>query len=185
MSFFTAMALIFEPLRRLSNVSGQIQLLNASLKRIYTLHASYPKINTRKKPNNFTQQNTKPLIQFVEVSLKFSKEVLYDISLSIEKGQFVAFVGPSGSGKTTMLNLISRLIEPTNGQIYLDEVSLLGFFAPGFAAPRRCSSRRRHQRRQRRGGLVLTPRQRQKGRTARGTRLAARPPGTGLACAIR
>jgi ATP-binding cassette subfamily B (MDR/TAP) protein 1 len=47
-------------------------------------------------------------------------KVLKDISLSVQPGQFVAFVGASGCGKTTMLSLLERFYEPTSGTIFLD-----------------------------------------------------------------
>lgn len=45
------------------------------------------------------------------------KEVLHDISLTIEPGERVAIVGPSGAGKSTLLNLLPRLVEPTAGTL--------------------------------------------------------------------
>lgn len=46
-------------------------------------------------------------------------EVLKDITLTVEKGEFVALCGPSGSGKTTLLNLISGIDRPTSGKIFV------------------------------------------------------------------
>ena len=46
---------------------------------------------------------------------------LKDVNLSINDGEFMVLVGPSGSGKTTMLKMINQLIEPTDGNIYLNE----------------------------------------------------------------
>lgn len=46
--------------------------------------------------------------------------VLNDISFNIKKGEFVCVVGPTGCGKTTFLNLLTRLIEPTSGQLLID-----------------------------------------------------------------
>ena len=46
--------------------------------------------------------------------------VLDDISFNIKKGEFVCIVGPTGCGKTTFLNLLTRLIEPTSGEILID-----------------------------------------------------------------
>jgi putative ABC transport system ATP-binding protein len=43
-----------------------------------------------------------------------------DVSLSIDKGEFVALVGPSGSGKTTMLAMLAGLLSPTEGSIMID-----------------------------------------------------------------
>lgn len=47
-------------------------------------------------------------------------EALKDVNLGIEEGEFVAIIGPSGCGKTTVLTLISGLMKPTKGTIYLD-----------------------------------------------------------------
>ena len=47
-------------------------------------------------------------------------KVLDNISFDINKGDFVCIVGPTGCGKTTFLNLLVKLIEPTEGQILID-----------------------------------------------------------------
>ncbi|MDR3375606.1 MAG: sn-glycerol-3-phosphate ABC transporter ATP-binding protein UgpC [Ancalomicrobiaceae bacterium] len=49
-----------------------------------------------------------------------SVEVLHDVSLSIEEGEFTVFVGPSGCGKSTLLRVIAGLEEVTGGQIFID-----------------------------------------------------------------
>lgn len=46
--------------------------------------------------------------------------VLNNINFSISKGELVSIVGPTGCGKTTFLNCMSKLIEPTSGNIYID-----------------------------------------------------------------
>jgi sulfonate transport system ATP-binding protein len=46
--------------------------------------------------------------------------VLKDVSFNIKKGEFVCIVGPTGCGKTTFLNLLTKLIEPTSGEILID-----------------------------------------------------------------
>ena len=47
-------------------------------------------------------------------------DVLEDITFNLNEGEIIAIVGPSGSGKSTLLNIISELIEPTEGEIYVD-----------------------------------------------------------------
>lgn len=47
-------------------------------------------------------------------------EVLKDVNFNIKKGEFVCLVGPTGCGKTTFLRLLTKLIEPTSGQILID-----------------------------------------------------------------
>lgn len=46
--------------------------------------------------------------------------VLENVSFNVKKGEFLCIVGPTGCGKTTFLNLLSRLIEPTSGEILID-----------------------------------------------------------------
>lgn len=62
------------------------------------------------------------MIEYRHVALRYGeKEVLKDVNLSIDDGEFMVLVGPSGSGKTTMLKMINRLLEPTDGNIYMDD----------------------------------------------------------------
>ncbi len=61
------------------------------------------------------------MIKFDNVSMAYgATDVLHDIDLEIEEGQLVVLIGPSGCGKTTSLQLINRLIDPTQGKIYID-----------------------------------------------------------------
>ena len=84
MSFFTAMALIFEPLRRLSNVSGQLQLLNASLDRLHYVYKVSPKITSRIDQKTKRFSKTKSYLEFQNVSLNYGEEnILSEISIKI------------------------------------------------------------------------------------------------------
>jgi len=67
------------------------------------------------------------LIKFENVSFKYpgsSKKVLSDVSFTIAPGQTVAIVGTTGSGKTTLTKLLSRLYDPDEGQILIDDVNI-------------------------------------------------------------
>ena len=69
------------------------------------------------------------LVSLQSVSKTYTKgrervDVLSDLSLDIEKNDFVALMGPSGSGKTTVLNLIGGLDHPTSGEVVVDGASL-------------------------------------------------------------
>ena len=61
------------------------------------------------------------IIAFHEVSKVYQgKTVVDQLSLSIQKGEFITILGTSGSGKTTTLKMINRLVEPTSGQIQFE-----------------------------------------------------------------
>ena len=62
------------------------------------------------------------MIEYKNVVLRYTDtDILKDVNLCIEDGELMVLVGPSGSGKTTMLKMINRLLEPTDGNIYMDE----------------------------------------------------------------
>lgn len=61
------------------------------------------------------------MIQFANVSKAYKDHVVIDnINLNINKGELVVLIGPSGCGKTTILKMINRLIEPSDGQIKIN-----------------------------------------------------------------
>ena len=66
-------------------------------------------------------------VQFVNVGFKYpdaEEYVLHDISFKAEKGQVVAFIGSTGSGKSTLINLVPRLYDATEGQVIVDGVNV-------------------------------------------------------------
>jgi nitrate/nitrite transport system ATP-binding protein len=65
------------------------------------------------------------LLELTQVSKSFeSVQVLKDINLTIEEGEFVAIVGFSGAGKTTLLNLIAGLLRPDSGTVMLNDIAI-------------------------------------------------------------
>lgn len=66
-------------------------------------------------------------VQFVNVGFRYpdaEEYVLHDISFKAEKGQVVAFIGSTGSGKSTLINLVPRLYDATEGQVIVDGVNV-------------------------------------------------------------
>lgn len=115
MSFFTAMALAFQPLRRLGSVAGYWQVMQASLSRIFGLMDVQPKItDATAKPDAKTPQSTE--ISFENVRLAYGDlPVLNGLDFDLPSGSTTALVGPSGAGKSTVFNVLTRLFDPQSG----------------------------------------------------------------------
>jgi cell division transport system ATP-binding protein len=79
------------------------------------------------------------MIQLFHVTKSYppNSPALVDITLSIEKGQFVFLTGPSGAGKTTLLKLLFREEEPSEGQILIDHQNVTRLHTRGVARLRR------------------------------------------------
>ena len=69
------------------------------------------------------------MLNFSNVHMKFDRDVLSDINLNIDSGEFVSILGPSGCGKSTLLRLASNLAKPTKGVVdYISHKGLsIGF----------------------------------------------------------
>ena len=125
MSFFTAMALIFEPLRRLSNISGWGQIALASMDKVYSIFSQRPSIGNSLNPTMDISEIVNFDIKFNDVSFFYDEvKVIENLNLHIDANKVTAIVGPSGSGKTTVFNLISRLIEPSEGNVSIGGINI-------------------------------------------------------------
>ncbi|MBU4246052.1 MAG: metal ABC transporter ATP-binding protein [Nanoarchaeota archaeon] len=68
------------------------------------------------------------ILQLEKVSFSYgNSDILKDISLSVEKGDFVGLIGPNGSGKTTLLKILLGILTPRKGSVYLFEKDLKRF----------------------------------------------------------
>ena len=57
--------------------------------------------------------------------------ILWDVSLEVEEGEFVALVGPNGAGKTTTLRAVSNIITPTSGKVIFDGNDITSLYRAG------------------------------------------------------
>ncbi|MBL3643908.1 betaine/proline/choline family ABC transporter ATP-binding protein [Bacillus sp. RHFB] len=64
-------------------------------------------------------------IENVSKIYKGGKKAVKNISLDIKKGEFICFIGPSGCGKTTTMKMINRLIEPSEGNIFINGENIM------------------------------------------------------------
>lgn len=130
MSFFTAMALTFQPIRRLSDLAGQWQVAEASLERVFTLFDTQPS-GTRPAVSRAHPAPGAPEIRFEAVQFTYpDRPVLNGLTFTAEAGKVTALVGSSGAGKSTVFQLISALIEPQAGRILIGGVDVQDLSLP-------------------------------------------------------
>ena len=119
MSFFTAMSLAFEPLRRLGLMSGQWQTAVASIERLQLVLNEKPSLTSPANPK--ATPTGAPEVRLDNVSLSYGDlPVLRGTTFTAAAGKTTALVGASGAGKSTIFNVLTRLIDPTDGTVTID-----------------------------------------------------------------
>jgi len=130
--FIAYIGQFFEPVMQLANILARFQQAQASAERLLSLIEQEPEIFDRSDvvekygdAINFKKENWEELIgevEFKEVTFKYNKgeKVLIDFNLKVKAGESIAIVGPTGAGKSTIVNLICRFYEPTEGTILID-----------------------------------------------------------------
>jgi len=125
MSFFTAMALIFEPLRRLGNISGLWQAALASLERLYAIFQEKPGILSPANPVTAPARGNEGDLVLKDVVFSYGDSaVLSGLTFTAEAGKTTALVGASGAGKSTVFNVLTRLVEPVSGSVEIGGVAI-------------------------------------------------------------
>ena len=122
-SFVTAMSMLFEPIRRLTNINAVIQRGLAGAQSIFDLLDTPPEVDTA----SGNLPRAKGELRFDDVSFRYPGQAelaLQHFSLDVHPGQTVALVGASGSGKSTLINLIARFYDADQGRILLDGTPL-------------------------------------------------------------
>jgi len=123
--FIGAIMSIISPIKKLGNVNALIQQALAANKRIYDVLGA--EIVVKEKEDAIEISEMKDSIKLENASFHYYEEsglVLKNIDLEVKKGELVAIVGPTGTGKTTLVNLIPRFYDPTEGRVTIDGVDL-------------------------------------------------------------
>ncbi len=122
-SFTTALLLLYEPIKRLNKENHNIQQGLAAAQRVFEVVDRVPEVSD--KPGAVEVAGVEGMIDFVDVSFKYEdKMVLKHINLRIAKNETIALVGESGVGKTTLVNLILRFYDVTDGSVMLDGIDI-------------------------------------------------------------
>lgn len=116
----------WEPLNNISNFYNSILVAMASTERIFEIMDTKPDVSDKSAK---VMPEISGNVQFDKVSFSYDgrTEVLSDVSFTIKQGETIALVGPTGAGKTTIVNLISRFYDTTEGTVYIDnqDISLV------------------------------------------------------------
>lgn len=109
------------PMRNIGNYMNDLQRFNTGTIKIREMLATEPKIPIEKQ---MTKERIKGIVEFENVSFAFDDEpdqlVLENISFKAYPGQTIGILGETGSGKSTLVNMISRFIDPTEGRVLID-----------------------------------------------------------------
>lgn len=110
----------------LGSLYGQVSIAIGGVQRVFELLDTKPSVED--EPNAVALPPVQGKIVFDDVSFGYNEQspVLQHVSLEIRAGEILALVGPSGAGKSTILNLIPRFYDPTNGNIQIDGQDLTG-----------------------------------------------------------
>jgi len=126
-SFLAAVLMLYEPVKRLTNVNNTINQGIAGAERVFSIIDRVPDI--KDKPDAIKLPPVSRDINIEKVTFCYEETpVLKNINLSIKAGEVVAFVGMSGGGKTSLVNLIPRFYDVTEGRIVIDGYDIRDVF---------------------------------------------------------
>lgn len=128
LGFLFAIFQMLPPIKELGTVNNRIQEASAAGDRIFEILDTEPDI--KNLTGAVELKEFKNEIKFDKVSFRFEdseEDVLKEISFTVNRGEIVALVGPSGGGKSTLVDLIPRFYDPTDGAILIDGKDIRNF----------------------------------------------------------
>ncbi len=131
-AFFLYALIVAGPIGTFVRLYTQIQEASGAIRRVYEILDTVPAIENPENP--IFLENIAGRIQFDNVSFGYREEteILHNVSFDVQPGQTVALVGPSGAGKSTVIKLLHRFFDTSQGSIRLDEQDIRGLDRKSF-----------------------------------------------------
>lgn len=109
-----------QPINQIAQISSMLQAMIAASERIFEFLEEPEEIETTKEKIDI--EKLKGNVTFEHVKFGYDKEttIIHDFNAKIQEGQKIAIVGPTGAGKTTMVKLLMRFYDVTEGAIFID-----------------------------------------------------------------
>ncbi len=124
LAVFTSLSwALSNPMRELGNLLNDLQRFSTSAQKVMEVYYAAPHIVD--SPDAADHGRMEGKIEFRHVSYRLDgKTIIDDVSFTVEPGQTVAVMGPTGSGKTTLINLLERFYDVSDGEILVDGVNV-------------------------------------------------------------
>ena len=124
--FVAYLSRFYTRLESMSRMVAAVQRAAASTQRIFEILDRVPSVAEPAKPVH--PENLQGRIEFRNIGFRYgSRPVLENVSLEIRAGEMIGLVGPSGAGKTTLVNLLCRFYDVSEGAIAVDGVDIRSF----------------------------------------------------------
>lgn len=122
-SFMAALVMLYEPIKRISDVNNTVQEGLSAGERIFALMDTEPDV--KDAPGALPLGEISGKVELRNITFGYdSNPVIHDISLVVNPGEAIAVVGESGVGKSTLLDLVPRFYDPSGGSIEIDGIDV-------------------------------------------------------------
>ncbi len=123
-AFISYMRMFFRPIRDIAEKYNIMQSAMASSERIFLLLDTEERIAEPKVPRRIPDKRAAISFDNIWFSYLGTDWVIKDISLTVRAGETVAVVGPTGAGKSTLIHLLERFYDPTEGKVCIDGLDI-------------------------------------------------------------